>query len=151
VRRAALLVAAAAITLAYGRKNRPLPPELVRPEPPEQLAAITTSDGVRLTWLRPLHYSGGHQMNDLGGFRVDRAAGETGPPDFHEIATVPVNDRDRFRKERHIEWVDKDVTPGTRYVYRVTAYTLDNYRSESAGPVAVRFGPSPEPRGTKTP
>ena len=141
MRRAAVVGAAAALAIACGRKNRPLPPELVRPEPPENVSAISTPDGVRVTWLRPLRYSGGHQMNDLGGFTVERAAGETGPPDFRTIATVPVDDRDRFRKERHIEWVDKDVTPGTQYLYRVTAYTLDHYRSEPAGPASLRYGP----------
>jgi hypothetical protein len=120
-------------------------PELVRPEAPEELSAVATPDGIRLAWVRPLRYTGGGKMNDLGGFVIDRAPGEGAAPEFHRIGTVTLEDRDRFRKERHMEWIDRDVTPGARYLYRVTAVTIDGYRSGPAGPVAVRYGPSSIP------
>jgi len=140
-RRAALagLVLALGIA-ACGRKSRPLPPELVRPEPPTELTAIATPEGVRLTWLRPLRYSGGRRINDLGGFAIERAPGEGAPPAFTRVGTVELTDQTRFRKERRMEWTDRAVEPGRRYLYRVTAYTLDGYRSALAGPVGVRFG-----------
>ena len=144
MRGAAFVLVALALALpACGRKARPVPPELVRPDPPENLSAIVTPDGVRLTWLRPLRYSGGGRMNDLGGFAIERAPGEGGPPEFRKVGTVTVADQDRFRKERRIEWLDKDVRPGERYLYRVIAVTLDHYKSPAAGPVSVRFGPGP--------
>ena len=74
----AVLLAAGLVLFACGHKNRPVAPELVRPEAPEQLTAIATPDGVRLGWLRPLRYSGGQRMNDLRGFVIERAM-DAGP------------------------------------------------------------------------
>ena len=137
-----LLLLAAALP-ACGRKNRPVPPQLVEPEAVDNLAAIATPEGVRLTWLRPTRYTGGGRMNDLGGFEIERASGEGSAPSFARVGTLVLEDQQRFRKERHLEWVDKDVRPGERYLYRVTGVTLDHYRSAPAGPVAIRFGPAP--------
>ena len=68
-------VAILVLAFAFGHKNRPIAPELVRPETPEQLSATATPDGVRIGWLRPTKYSGGQRMNDLGGFLIERATG----------------------------------------------------------------------------
>ena len=146
-----LLVAAALLLAACGRKAVPIPPELARPEPPAELAAIATADGVRLGWERPLHYSGGRRMNDLAGFSIERAPGEGGEPAFVQVGTLEVTDQNRFRKERHVEWIDHDVAAGARYLYRVRALTLDGYRSVPAGPVAIRFGPGTPAAAGKEP
>lgn len=130
----------AALGVGCGRKRVPIAPELVRPEPPENPSAVSTPEGMRLSWLRPLRYSGGRKMNDLDGFEIERAPGEGETPTWKRVGEVTLDDQNRFRKERRIEWTDKDVTPGTRYLYRVRARTLDGYRSEWAGPVAIRFG-----------
>jgi hypothetical protein len=137
---ATLLLAALA---ACGVKSAPLAPELVEPEAPETLLAAPVPDGVRLTWVRPLHYAGGRRMNDLGGFAIERAPGEGAAPEFERVGTVEVADQDRFRKDRRMEWIDRDVEAGVRYLYRVSAYTLDDYWSPPAGPVAARAGAAP--------
>ena len=142
-RTAAVLLALACALPACGRKSRPVAPETVQPEAVENLAAIATPDGVRLSWLRPTRYTGGGRMNDLGSFEVERAPGEGAPPAFVKIGTVVLEDQQRFRKERRLEWTDKDVRPGERYRYRVRAVTLDHYRSAPAGPVEVRWGNAP--------
>ena len=134
------LLAAALLGGACGRKSYPVAPELVRPEMPEALAAVSTPEGVHASWLRPLRYAGGRKMDDLDGFEVERAPGEGETPQWKRVGTVTLDDRSRFRKERRIEWTDKDVTSGTRYLYRVRAATLDGYKSPWAGPVAIRFG-----------
>lgn len=144
-RAAALLVALACAPPACGRKAPPVAPETVQPETVENLAAIATPEGVRLSWLRPTRYTGGGRMNDLGGFEIERAPGEGAAPEFVKVDTVVLEDQERFRKERRLEWVDKDVLPGERYRYRVTAVTLDHYRSAPAGPVEVRYGTPPGP------
>lgn len=143
MRAAALLVALALVVPACGRKGPLIAPELVRPLPPENLSAIATPAGVHLSWQRPLTYSGGGKMNDLGGFTIERAPGDGSPGGFAPVGTFEVQDKDRFRKERQLEWTDPSAVAGTRYLYRVTAYTLDGYRSPPAGPVALRFGPAP--------
>jgi hypothetical protein len=145
LRGAALVLALAAVAAlpACGRKSRPLAPELVRPEAPGDLSGISTPEGIRLSWLRPDHYSGGARMNDLGEFLIQRAPGEGVPPEFETVATLTLDDRFRFRQERRVTWTDPDVERGQRYLYRVVAVTLDNYRSAPAGPIAVRFGEPP--------
>jgi len=144
--RRAVAIAALVWLAACGHKSPPTAPELVRPEAPENVAAIVTPDGIRVSWLRPQKYSGGGRMNDLGGFTIERATavGEGQTPVFRKAGTVTLEDQTRFRKERRLEWVDKDVTKGTRYVYRVIAVTLDGYHSAPGGPVAVSYGESPE-------
>lgn len=142
--RAAVLVfaAVAAAFPACGRKNAPVAPELVRPETPEDLAAVAIPEGVRLSWLRPTRYSGGGRMNDLAGFLVQRAIG-TGAVSaaYAEVGKVTLTDQNRFRKERRLEWVDTSARPGQTYFYRVIALTLDGYRSIPAGPVSLAYGP----------
>jgi hypothetical protein len=149
-RNALALAALALVLAACGRKGLPVAPELVRPEPVEELAAISTPEGVRLTWLRPLRYSGGQRMNDLGSFLIERAAGEGAAPEFAPVGRLQLEDQARFRKERRLDWTDRSAEPGQRYLYRVTAITLDRYQSTPAGPVAIRFGPPASP-GAKEP
>jgi len=145
-----VLLALACALPACGRKSLPVAPELVEPETVENLAAIATPDGVRLSWLRPTRYTGGGRMNDLGSFEIERAPGDAAPA-FAKIGTVTLEDQQRFRKERRLEWVDKDVRPGERYRYRVTAVTLDHYRSAPAGPVNVRYGNPPSAPAAEPP
>ena len=143
--RRAVAIAALVWLAACGHKSPPTAPELVRPEAPENVAAIVTPDGIRVSWLRPQRYTGGGRMNDLGSFTIERAtaAGEGQTPVFRKVGTLTLEDQNRFQKERRLEWVDKDVTQGTRYVYRVIAVTLDGYHSAPGGPVAVSYGASP--------
>ena len=144
-----VLAAIAATFPACGRKNAPVAPELVRPETPEDLAAVATPEGVRLSWLRPTRYSGGGRMNDLEGFLVQRATG-TGAVSaaYSQVGKLTLTDQNRFRKERRLEWVDTTATPGETYFYRVIALTLDGYRSIPAGPVSLAYGP---PQGGSSP
>jgi hypothetical protein len=90
-------------------------------------------------------------MNDLGKIVVERAPGEGAAPKFQKGGELVIQDRDRFRRERRLSWIDTGVTAGARYLYRVTAVTLDGYESQPAGPVAVRFGPAGEPSTEPTP
>jgi hypothetical protein len=141
MRWAAVLLSAALASAACGHKNRLIAPELVRPEPPTDLAAVATPAGVRLSWLRPEKYSGGGRMNDLGGFVIERTTvSEGGPSHFDKVGTLELQDQNRFRKDRRLEWVDTTAQRGMRYVYRVTAFTLDGYRSAPVGPVSLVFG-----------
>jgi hypothetical protein len=138
IRRTLLLVALIAVG-ACGHKTRPLAPEQVLPEAPSEIVAASMDDGVRLTWKRPDRYTGGKQMNDLGGFVIERAAGEGTPPAFARVGDVQLDDRGRFRKERRISWTDTSAVPGETYVYRVTAVTTDDYTSAPGGPITIRY------------
>ena len=126
-------------TLGCGHKGAVVAPELVRPEPPTELAASSTPEGVRLTWIRPTKYTGGQRMRDLARFIIERADAEASPPWFVPTGTVELQDQTRFRQDRRLEYVDRGVTPEREYIYRVRAQTLDGYDSPWTGPAKVRF------------
>jgi len=138
IRRVFLPIALIALA-ACGQKTTPRAPELVQPEAPTQIVAASAPEGVRLTWQRPDRYTGGKQMNDLGGFVIERGSGEGAPVTFTRVGDVQLDDRGRFRKERRITWTDTGVTPGETYVYRITAVTTDHYVSAAGGPVTITY------------
>jgi hypothetical protein len=130
MRVAPTVVLAAVLALpACGRKSRVVPPQVVQPETVGSLAAESTPQGVLVSWLRPTRYTGGRTMNDLARFVIERA-GVDGH--FQPIGQLQLDDRTRFRKERRMEWTDTEVVAGARYTYRITAITLDRYRSAPA-------------------
>jgi hypothetical protein len=139
-----------ASVLACGLKNSPLPPQAVQPEPPTNLAARSVVEGVELTWRRPTRYSGGERMNDLDYMAVERAPAD-GSAGFVEVGRVVVTDRERFRQERRMSWIDTNAPVGSRFLYRVYAETLDDYRSTPAGPIAVTVGPAGGQAGAENP
>jgi hypothetical protein len=144
------VVAAIVVLTACGRKSAPVAPELVRPKAPGALSAASISDGIRLVWQRPVSYTSGHHMSDLGQFLIERSTSADG--EFTRVDVLELDDRQRFRKERRLEWVDHDVTVGQLYRYRVTSETIDGYRSKPAGPVSIlHHVPEPEPEKKKAP
>jgi hypothetical protein len=145
MRPAFLLLAALALGAgACGRKGPVVPPELIQPDAPTHVVGTSTADGIRLSWTRPDKYTSGRPMKDLGSFVIERSPVDVPSAAFIDVARVELDDQMRFRKERRLEWLDRDVTPGARYVYRVTALTLDGYRSAPSGPLIVRWEP-PKP------
>ncbi len=124
---------------ACGRKTAVRPPALVAPEPVRNLTLAIANDKVQLRWERPQRYMDGSEMDDLGGFVVLRAAqnGQETTTPFVQIAVVPVEDRDRFRRAKRFSYTDEQLTPGTLYRYRVQAFTLDGYYSRPSNTVEL--------------
>jgi len=118
-----------------GRKAPPRPPEDVLPRPLADLAASNLADGVQLSWSRPQLYADGERMTDLGGFVVERATGDE--LQYQKIATLEVTDRDRFRQIKRFKHLDRDVTIGIAYRYRVVSFTLDRYFSPPSNAVTI--------------
>jgi hypothetical protein len=139
------LALAGGLPAACGNKTQVRPPQLIQPRPPTSLGAHSSREGVTLTWRRPVTYTGGGRMNDLGGFDIERGAAEGGPEDFVHVGTLTLDDQERFRQERAIEWTDTSAVVGEGYRYRVISFTLDGYHSVPAGPVEVKFDPSKAP------
>ena len=135
----AAMLGVAVLAAACGLKSAPVAPELVVPLPPARVQAASTAAGVRLTWRRPMEYSGGGRMRDLGGFQIERAASVAGP--FTPVHTLRLDDQQRFRPRREITWVDRDALAGTAYAYRVVAFTLDGDRSAPSLPATIRHEP----------
>jgi hypothetical protein len=134
-----LVLAAALAVAACGVRSRPLPPEVVQPDPPTDLVAKSSPEGVRLTWRRPTSYSGGKHMRDLAGFEIERA---TAPDfDYAKVGTVTLTDQTRFQQERSATLTDDTAVVGTTYRYRVVATTTDGYRSVPSEPVTIEHRP----------
>lgn len=119
---------------ACGLKADPRGPDQVRPRTISSLTGLLATDGVHLDWQRPASYLNGQRMDDLGGFLVFR--GLPGQQ-AEQIADVPVADRERFRPEKRFQYLDKNVSKGSTYYYRVITYTLDKYYSFPSNQVTV--------------
>ena len=74
-------------------------------------------------------------MLDLGGFLVERAT--DGALTYQRIAELTVTDRDRFRQIKRFKHVDRDVTLGVAYRYRVVSFTVDRYFSAPSNAVTI--------------
>ena len=136
------------VALACGRKTALKPPELVRPQAIDNLAAAPVAEGIELVWQRPDRYADGSRMEDLGRFVIERS--DAGDP-FHTIATLPVTDRERFRKVRRIHYVDASPQPGMRYAYRVFSVTLDEYVSLPSNVAIASVGETPTASASASP
>jgi hypothetical protein len=125
-----LAVAAVLGASACGRIGPPRPPEYVIPMSPEPVKVENTPEGTKISWKRPKEYVGGDALDDLAGFRVQRVC----LPDasFSVIATVPVEDQQRFRKTPTFSTVDRDAPIGLQCRYQVIAFTFDEYTSPPA-------------------
>ena len=138
MRRWATIVSCAVLIAACGLKADPRGADQVRPRTITTLTGQLAADGVHLAWQRPATYVNSQRMDDIGGFLVFR--GLPGQQ-AEQIAELPVADRDRFRPEKKFEYVDKRVTKGGTYYYRVITYTLDKYYSGPSNQVSVAVEP----------
>ena len=134
-----LLSISISVFSACGRKTPVIPPELAAPEPVGDLALKVEGTGIKLQWGRPQRYVNGSDLDDLGGFAILRATqnaqGNVGV--FTQIGTIPVEDRDRFRKAKKFNYTDDQLAAGTLYRYRVQAFTLDGYYSSPSNTVEL--------------
>ena len=122
-----------------GHKTIVRPPELVIPASVNDLTLEVVEKGVDLRWGRAQRTVGGEDLDDLAGFVVLRAAqdpqGQTS--EFTQVTMIPVEDRDRFRKNKKFGYTDEELTAGTLYRYRVLAFTLDGYYGKASNTVEL--------------
>ena len=133
-----LLVASVLVVSACGLKGDPRPSALVRPKAVVDLAGEILPEGIKLRWSRPDSSVDGERLDDLGGFLVFRGTPGTLA---EEIAQVPVVDRERFKRQKGYEHVDKTVSKGNSYYYRIVAFTTDDYYSAPSNQVSVTLEP----------
>ena len=80
------------------------------------VTAAVTGRHVRLLWYPP-------ESADLGGFRIYRRSPED--PGFVPVAEVPGSE---------VMFTDREVRPGTEYLYRVVSFSrIDPQRESEAG------------------
>ena len=78
-------------------------------------------------------------MDDLRGFEIERAPGEGAPGRFATIDMFELDDQTRFRKERRLEWIDRDVRAGERYSLGI--FLVDAVLRDEAGYPSAQEGP----------
>jgi hypothetical protein len=142
---ACVLASAIALSAGCGVKSAPLPPSAVRPARITDLLATPDPYGVKLTWRRPMSYTNGRHMRDLGGFVVVRAEAK-GP--FAPLVELPVTDQERFSVERVFSYIDDETVLGHHYRYAIISKTLDGYTSDPSNEVAftrIKSPSSPNP------
>ncbi len=138
---------AAAALPGCGVKSAPVPPEFAQPERILSLRAQAAFGGIKLTWLRPTHYNGGHTMRDLGGFVVMRAQGD-GP--MTALVKIPVTDQERFQVQDEFSYLDREARLGGRYRYTVISETTDGYHSAPSNEVDFKRVNPPLPPNPDT-
>jgi hypothetical protein len=129
----------AAFLAGCGRKTIVRPPELVAPKPVNDLTLETKEKAIVLHWGRVQNTVGGENLDELGGFVILRATedAEGKTSEFSQVATIPVEDRDRFRKNKKFSYTDDQLTVGALYRYRVLAFTLDGYYGGASNTVEI--------------
>jgi hypothetical protein len=117
-----------------GKKGDPRPPELAMPQTIKDLKARPDKSGIALTWSRPRAYVDGKELRDLAGFVIFRKELSKSCPDcpapYRELATVNVEDQERFVQKKQYGFVDQEIRPQTVYRYRVFSKLMDGSLSE---------------------
>jgi hypothetical protein len=119
---------------ACGKKGPPRAPELATPEPITDLKAEAQPKVITLTWSRPTRYVDGKELRDLAGFVIFRkdvaTSCPTCPVPYRELASVGVEDRERFVKKKRFAFADQELSRDRIYHYRVFSQLSDGSLSE---------------------
>jgi hypothetical protein len=128
-----------------GKKGDLRAPELASPKVITNLSANSGPNGVVLTWSPPTRFVDDRPIKDLTSFIIFRKEVSPGCPDclvpYRPLATVGVEDREKFVKQRQYRFVDEEAQPNTIYRYRVSSQLSDGSLSEPSNEVEVTRGP----------
>ncbi|HUK39518.1 MAG TPA: hypothetical protein VLX11_00690 [Candidatus Acidoferrales bacterium] len=145
MRRIAIIAVLAAFLGSCGKKGELRAPELATPKVITNLSATSGPSGVVLTWSRPTEFVDGRTIKDLASFIVFRKEVAPSCPDcvvpYRPLATVGVEDREKFVKQRQYRYVDEEAQPKTTYRYRVSSQLSDGSLSEPSNEVEIARGP----------
>jgi hypothetical protein len=131
----------AALGAACGKKGDPRAPELVAPKTITNLTVRSGPNGNILTWRRPTEYVDGTTLKDLASFVIFRKEVPENCPDcpvpYRQLATVNVEDRDKFVQQKQYRYDDQEVRPKAIYRYRVSSQLLDGSLSAPSNEVEI--------------
>ncbi len=159
----------AAIFTACGKKGSPKPPEFFAPDTVEFFQASGSVDGVTLQWQEPSKKANGDDLDNLSYFIVKKRLYEGEDSDsFEEIATIaavkdePVLDAsgststpdkkkkpgfagmnkqksEPAKKAKQYSYVDRNVQPGKKYEYVVTAENDESVEGATSTTIRITF------------
>lgn len=140
-----LPIACCLILAGCGSKGPLRAPEGAVPEPIKDLKAKAGNQGINLTWARPTRYIDGKELNDLASFVIFRKELSKSCPEcpapYRQLATVNVEDQQKFQKRKQFGFVDQEVQAQTVYRYRVFSKLLDDSLSDPSNEVEVAWKP----------
>jgi hypothetical protein len=132
------------LTPGCGKKGDPRAPELATPQTIKNLTVRPDASGIVLTWSRPTEYKDGREIKDLASFVIFRKELSQSCPDcpvpYRPLTTVPVEDREKFIKQKQYRYVDEEIRPQTIYRYRVASQLTDGSLSEPSNEVEIVRG-----------
>ena len=136
----------AALCLAScGAKGPPRTPQGAVPETIKDLRGKAGKQGIDLTWTRPTRYIDGKELSDLAAFVIFRKEIAKNCPEcpapFRQLATVNVEDQQKFIKRKQFGYVDQELKPQTVYRYRVFSKVMDDSLSAPSNEVEVAWRP----------
>lgn len=131
---------------ACGKKLPPVAPESVVPEPVKEFKAISRDGKLFVRFTRPTKNVDGSKITDLAGFRIMRRViddkGCQGCPEkFPVVYEIDISyPKGAVVEGSRISFPDNDLTPGTRYEYKVVPYNKDGYEGPEAPRVTFTWG-----------
>jgi hypothetical protein len=129
-----------------GKKLPPVAPESVVPEPVKEIKAISRDGKLFVRFTTPTKNVDGSKITDLAGFRIMRRViddkGCKGCPEkFPVVYDIDISYlKDVVVEGERISFPDNDLTPGTRYEYKVVPYNKDGYEGPEAPRVTFTWG-----------
>ncbi len=136
-----------------GKKLPPVAPESVVPEPVKEIKAISRDGKLFVRFSRPTKNIDGSKVADLAGFRIMRRViddkGCKGCPEkFPVVYDIDISyPKGAVVEGDRISFPDNDLTPGTRYEYKVVPYNKDGYEGPEAQRVTFTWGiPADKPQ-----
>lgn len=144
-------------TSGCGRYGPPVPPEAVAPAQVETLKVSAVAEGVRFSWNSPQSDRRGESLKSLDGYRVYRKSIEK-PSDvtdsnieFTLLGTLEDTHLEALEQARAearaagrpahrarvdaklttFEFLDKEVAPGSTYIYKVVPFNQGDVESEA--------------------
>jgi predicted small lipoprotein YifL len=143
-----ILVIGSAVALSLsgcGAKGPLRTPQGAVPEPIKDLRGKAGKQGIDLTWSRPTRYVDGKDLNDLASFVIFRKELVKNCPEcpapYRQLATVNVEDQQKFIKRKQFGYVDQELQAQTVYRYRVFSKLTDDSLSEPSNEVEVAWRP----------
>jgi hypothetical protein len=144
------------LALGCGVKSALTPPDVLVAKAIKDLQGTVKEETFELTWSVPKENVKGPGPVDLVQFQVLRRE-ETGgcpecPGEFKKRADLDLKDPKGYVLEKNTAtWVDKDLTEGVIYMYKVVSINHWGYPSAPSNEVMIKWAPAPPPPAPEAP
>lgn len=151
-----IAIAFVIIAAGCGVKAPPIPPDVLVPKGATDLRGTVMEETFELTWTMPKANQDGSKPVDLVRFLVLRRDETRGcpecPGEFKVKADLDLRSQKGYRLEKNtVTWVDRDLTEGVIYMYKVVGVNHWGYQGPPSNEVMIKWGAPQEPPASDTP